>query len=92
MRSEENRRDWLAIAAVVLGIVSVVTCFTMIGGLLLGGVAMALGWMSLRRQDPEDPIPGARTLAITGIACGAAGVLGAVLIVVFWQQFGSLWG
>ncbi|WP_062291989.1 hypothetical protein [Demequina phytophila] len=92
MRSEEGRRDWWAIGSVTLGIASVVTCFTIVGGLLLGGVAMVLGWMALRRQEPEDPIPGARTLAMTGIACGGAGVLGATLIVVFWEWFGSLWG
>lgn len=74
-----------AIAALVLGILAVLSCWTVVGGILLGLVAIILGIVGWRRANR-----GAATgkgMAITGVVLGTIGLLLSVVFVVFIGSF-----
>jgi hypothetical protein len=65
--------DGVAVAALVLGLLALVTFFTVVGGLLLGTIAVALGARSLARaRRASQPRPG---LAVAGLVLGLLGAL-----------------
>ena len=71
----------MAVASLVVGIISLPAVFTLVGGVLLGGVALGLGIAALRRSK-RTGAPG-RGLAIGGIVTGAAGLLLGGLVLAF---------
>ncbi|MEX2503561.1 MAG: DUF4190 domain-containing protein [Egicoccus sp.] len=72
--------DGVAIAALVIGILSLLTAVFVIGG--LGGViALVLGLVALGRIKRNRS--GGRGMAITGIVTGALAIIVAILVVVF---------
>jgi hypothetical protein len=78
----------MAIAALVLGIAALVLCWTAIGGLLLGLLAVVLGIVALRRA--RRGVAGGQGRAIAGLVTGALGlVLGALFLVVYIGLFTS---
>lgn len=81
----------LAIASLVLGICGIVLCFC--SGFISGGlgiVGLPLGIVALRRITKGEADPGAKGLAIAGVACsGVALALGAVGIVLLVAIAGS---
>lgn len=71
----------MAVASLVVGIVSLPAVLTVVGGVLLGGIALGLGIAALRRSK-RTGAPG-RGLAIGGIVTGAAGLLLGGLVLAF---------
>jgi hypothetical protein len=76
------RTSGLAIASMVLGILSLVFCwFTYIGvpvgilAIIFGGIAMS--------QTGRDPTLGGRGMAIAGLVCGIIGIAIWVLLIIW---------
>ena len=63
----------MAIAALVLGILAVLLCWTVVGGVLLGLIAVVLGAIAARRA--KRGISTGRGMAISGIVLGVIGLL-----------------
>jgi len=69
----------MATAALVLGILAIVTSFTVIGGVLLGVLAIIFGVIAARRARRGLAL--GRGRAIAGVITGVIGVLLAVLLI-----------
>lgn len=69
-----SQRKGMAIAALVLGALALLTCWTILGGILLGVAALVVGLVAVSRA--RKGAGGGKGLAIAGIVLG---VLGAVL-------------
>ena len=72
----QRRSSGLAIAALVCGVLALLSSWTVIGGILLGIIAVVLGFVALSRA--KRGLAAGRGMAITGIVTG---VLGAILAV-----------
>jgi hypothetical protein len=70
----------MAITALVLGILALVTCWTVIGGVLLGLGAIVVGLIALIRI--KQGRAGGRGMAIGGIVTGAIGLLVAIVVII----------
>jgi hypothetical protein len=76
----------MAVTALVLGIVALVLCWSGVGGLLFGLLAVPFGIVALRRAGRGQA--GGRGRAIAGLVTGGFGiVLGAVFL---WLWIGVL--
>ena len=73
-------RNGLGTAALVLGIIALVTCWTVIGGFVLGAVAIGLGIGGRGRAKRGEATNGGSATA--GIVMGALGLILAVVLVV----------
>ncbi|CAM5263827.1 hypothetical protein STENM36S_07204 [Streptomyces tendae] len=74
-----GRGNGLAIAALVLGILAVVLFWTVIGGVVLGLLALVLGIIGARRaRGGRAP---RRKMSIAGAVLGVLGVVGSVVII-----------
>ena len=71
----------MAITALVLGILAVVFCWTVIGGVLFGLVAIVLGFVASRRA--RRGVAAGRGLAIAGIVLGLLGLLLSIALIAF---------
>lgn len=69
----------MATAALVLGILALLTSFTVIGGIVLGILALILGILALRKANRGEA--DGRGRAIAGIVTGVLGVIIAVVLV-----------
>jgi hypothetical protein len=69
----------MATAALVLGILALILCWTVFGGIVLGIIAVVLGIIAARRASRGEA-PG-RGRAIAGIVTGALGLVIAVALV-----------
>ena len=69
----------LAIAALVLGVLALITCWTVIGGVLFRLVAIVLGFVASSRAKKGRA--SGRGMAITGIVLGALGLVLAIALV-----------
>jgi lysylphosphatidylglycerol synthetase-like protein (DUF2156 family) len=77
----DSRPKGMAITALVLGVLALVLCWTIIGGLLLGLVALVLGIIAAGRA--KRGAAGGRGMAITGAVLGVIGaVLAGVLVAI----------
>jgi hypothetical protein len=81
-----KRGSGMAITALILGIIALLSCWTIIGGILFGLIAIVLGFIASRRAKRGEA--GGRGMAITGIVLGA---LGLVLSVVIVAVIGAFW-
>lgn len=70
----------LATTALVLGILALVTSFTVIGGIVLGVLALVFGLIGLGRARRGAP---GRGRAIAGIVTGVLGALVAIALIAF---------
>lgn len=71
----------LGIAALVVGILAVVTCWTVVGGVILGLVAIVLGGVARgRAKRGEAGNPG---VALAGLLLGIAGLVLSGVLVAF---------
>lgn len=73
-----RRGAGMAIAALVLGIVAIVLCWTIVGGIVLGLLAVILGVIGFRRAGRGEAAGRGRALA--GVITGAVGVVLACLL------------
>ncbi len=70
----QERSTGLAIAALILGIISIPTAFICVGG-ILGAVAVILGIVAAVRASGQPERFGGKGMAITGVVTGALGVI-----------------
>ena len=75
----------MATAALVLGILALILCWTVFGGIVLGIIAVVLGIIAARRASRGEA-PG-RGRAIAGIVTGAIGLVIAVALVAIGASF-----
>lgn len=80
-----SKSNGMAIASLVLGILSILTGFFIIGG-LFGIIAIVLGILGLRKAKRGEA--GSGGLALAGIVTGTIGLLLAILLIAI---VGTLW-
>ncbi|MCI4042030.1 MULTISPECIES: DUF4190 domain-containing protein [unclassified Streptomyces] len=74
------RTNGFAVAALVLGLVACLLFWTVLGGLLLGLLAIVFGIVAaLRTRQGRAP---RRTMAIVGAVLGALGLIGSAIVLV----------
>jgi hypothetical protein len=73
-------RNGIGVAALVLGLLSLPAAMTIIGGLLLGVAAIALGFVGRSRVRNGEANNGG--VAVSGIVLGALGVLLSIIMIV----------
>ncbi len=71
----------LAVASLIVGILSLPAILTLVGGVVLGGVALGLGIAAVRRSN-RTGAPG-RGMAVAGILTGLAGLLLGGVVLAF---------
>jgi H+/Cl- antiporter ClcA len=69
----------MAVAALVLGILGLVTSFTVVGGIIFGLLGIIFGIIASRRAKRGEA--GGRGMAIAGIVTGALGVLVVIALI-----------
>lgn len=77
-----QRTDGLAIASLVLGILSLVCSFACLG-LVLGPTAAIMGFISRQRIQSSGGSVGGSTLAIVGLVLGIIGFVASAAFVIF---------
>lgn len=84
---EDNSADGFAIASLVCGILSLITCCCYgIGGIVFGTAAIVLACIAARRNMGRMP-----GLAIAGLVCGILGVVfGLIYLLII--LLGVMWG
>ncbi|MDQ2839265.1 MAG: DUF4190 domain-containing protein [Actinomycetota bacterium] len=70
----------MAVAALVLGILGLVTSITVVGGIIFGLLGIVLGIVASRRARRGEA--GGRGMAIAGIVTGALGLIVVVGLIV----------
>ncbi len=87
-----ERSTGLAIAALILGIISIPTAFICVGG-ILGAVAVILGIVAAVRASGQPERFGGKGMAITGIVTGALGVIMIFILIpaglILFKAFGG---
>ena len=78
-----QRTDGLAIAALVIGIVSIV-CSIFCLGIILGPTAAIMGFISRQRIQSSGGMLGGGTLALVGLILGILGFIAGVGGFFFW--------
>ncbi|MDK1473298.1 DUF4190 domain-containing protein [Streptomyces sp. 549] len=78
-------RNGLGVAALVLGIIALLTFWTVLGGIVLGLVALVLGIIGFRRQKQGVATNG--TMAIVGAVLGLLGIIASVVILAVGVSF-----
>ncbi len=68
----------MAVASLVLGIVSLILFFTVVPPFILGGLAVLFGILGLSKANQGAPHKG---LAIAGLICGAVGIVAAIAFI-----------
>ncbi|MCU1595180.1 MAG: hypothetical protein JWO12_2572 [Frankiales bacterium] len=74
-------RNGFGVAALVLGILALVLCFTIFGGIVLGILALVFGVLGRRRAKNGEATNGG--MALAGAICGGLGMLASIGILVF---------
>ena len=74
----DQRRNGMGIAALVAGLISLV-----FAGLILGAVAIILGWIGLNRVKKGQATN--QVMAMTGVVLGMAGVVSWFVFLVILQ-------
>lgn len=75
-------RNGLGIAALVVGIIALVGSFSIVGGILLGIVAVVLGFVGRARARRGEATNGGTALA--GIIVGAVAIVAGLAFIAFW--------
>lgn len=74
-----NRSNGPAVAALVLGVLAVILFWTVIGGVVLGLLALVFGVIGARRARSGRAPHG--KMSIVGAVLGALGVIGSVVVI-----------
>ncbi len=81
-------KNGLGVTALVLGILAIVFCWTAVGGLIFGGLAVVFGIIGRRRSGRREATNGGVALA-GGIVGGIGLVLGAGFLFLWISLFNS---
>lgn len=79
----------IGVAALVIAIIGLVFVWSVIGGLILGVVAVILGFIGHGRAKRGEATNGG--VAITGIVLGAIGVVLSLVFIGIWVNLGGRW-
>ncbi|MEU7139575.1 DUF4190 domain-containing protein [Nocardia sp. NPDC046473] len=82
---ESPKGKGLAITALVLGILALLSFWTLVGGYLFGAFAIIFGIVALVKT--RSGRAGGGGLAITGLILGALGLIGAIVVTVVGYSF-----
>ncbi len=74
-----GKRNGLGIAALVVGILAVVTSLTVVGGIVLGIVAIVLGVLGRKRAGRGEADNGG--VALAGTVLGAVGLVASIALI-----------
>ncbi|MFG1790727.1 DUF4190 domain-containing protein [Nocardia sp. NPDC049149] len=77
---ESPKGKGLAITALVLGILALLSCWTLVGGYLFGVLAIIFGLIAAVRS-------GGKGMAITGLVLGALGLIAAIVFTIVGYSF-----
>lgn len=80
---QPSQTNGLAIAALVVGILSIPIAFACGVGGLFGIAAVVLGFLGMKKANDELAGSG-KGMAIGGIVTGVLGLLASIAIVLFW--------
>jgi uncharacterized protein DUF4190 len=83
---ESPKGKGMAVTALVLGILALLTCWSVVGGVLFGIFAIIFGLVALAKTRAGRA--GGTGMAIGGLITGALGVIAGVLFgIVYWRVF-----
>ncbi|KAA8890534.1 DUF4190 domain-containing protein [Nocardia colli] len=82
---ESPKGKGLAITALVLGIIALLSFWTLVGGYLFGAFAVIFGIVALVKT--RSGRAGGAGMAITGLILGALGLIGAIVVTVVGYSF-----
>ena len=85
----QQRNDGLAIAALIVGLVSILCDFFCLG-IVLGPAAAIMGFISRQRIQTSGGALGGGTLALVGLILGVVGFVLGVAAFFGWIYVGSL--
>lgn len=77
----------MAVASLVLGILSIVMSFTVVPPFILGGLAVIFGILGYSKAKQGAPNKG---LAIAGLVCGAVGIVSAIAFIALFVTAGHV--
>jgi MFS family permease len=80
----------MAVAALVLGIVSIVLCTTIWGGIICGALGIIFGAVALSAIK-KDPNKKGKGLAMAGLICGVIGAALSILVIIFLGTLIASW-
>ena len=83
-------RNGFGIAALVLGILAIVLCWTVYGGIILGILAIIFAVLGMRRAKRGEATN--RGMAISGLVTGIIGLVIAVVLIAIGGVFLSIFG
>jgi heme/copper-type cytochrome/quinol oxidase subunit 2 len=83
-------RNGFGVAALVLGILAIVLCWTGIGGIVLGILALIFGILGVRRANRREATN--KGVAISGIVTGAIGLVVGIIFTILWVTAFSIFG
>jgi hypothetical protein len=78
-------RNGLGTTALVLGVVAMVSTWSVIGGLIFGIAATVLGFLAYRRVKNHQADNGA--IAISGLVLGAVAIVVSLVFIPIWSGF-----
>lgn len=84
-----QRTDGLAIASLVVGIISIF-CSILCLGIVLGPTAAIMGFISRQRIATSGGVLGGGTMALAGLILGVVGFVCGVIAFFLWIYAGSL--
>ena len=83
-------RNGLGLAALLCGIVGLVTSFTVVGGVVLGIIAVVCGFLGRGRVSRGEADNGG--VALTGVILGIAAIVAGLIFTAVWIVFwGNVW-
>lgn len=84
-QQQQPRGSGLAITALILGIVALLSSWTVVGGLIFGFAALIVGFLASGRA--KRGVAGGRGMAITGIVLGLLSLVVAGIVAFFIGSF-----
>ena len=84
-----QRTDGLAIASLVIGIISIV-CSILCLGIILGPTAAVMGFIARQRIATSAGAVGGGAMALAGLILGVVGFVAGVAAFFFWIYAGTL--
>lgn len=83
-------RNGLGVAALILAVLGLLSCWTVAGGIILGAVALIVGILARGRVKRGEATNGG--LAVSGIALGALAIVLGLVFIPVWISFFSQLG